>query len=411
MPNIIRADTDQLRAVARQMRATADLITNGTNGMRQSMDVLDATWSGQARDRGMARWAEMTPKYPPAVERLVHVANELEALAQRLDDAAAVFGGGGGAGGTGSTGGTDTKEDKHWYAADGAANAPDNMAKLFDELGKDDNEIQIYQVGPNEFAVLLQGSDQSLVGINSLLLDAPQAGLGGDTEYAQKVRSMLQDLAAKYPSAAINMVGYSLGGIISQQVASDRTFFAANGLNLKSVSTYGSPKVGNVPGGKTYANFDAPGDIVSGLPVSLTPESLLTTTAFLMKPLETGIVGITQHMTGYQDLPDWMPVSETRQNMLDTKPPFDTKTWVRVDEYNDAITYGSKADEFLGNTIGSDIANGLTQAGQYVVEQYNNATEHIGNAVETVIDAGQNVFNETVEGIGNFIQNPPWPFG
>ena len=93
--SMIRADTDQLRAVARQMHATADQITSGTDGMRQSMDALDATWSGQAHDRGMARWGEILPKYPPAVERLVHFANELEALAQRLDDAAAAFGGGG----------------------------------------------------------------------------------------------------------------------------------------------------------------------------------------------------------------------------------------------------------------------------------------------------------------------------
>ncbi|MEI7644715.1 MAG: CHAP domain-containing protein [Chloroflexales bacterium] len=97
MSTVIRADTDQLRTVARQMRATADQITSGSNGMNQSMQALDATWGGSAHDRGMARWAEITPKYPPAVERLEHFANELEALAQRLDDAAAVFGGGAGA--------------------------------------------------------------------------------------------------------------------------------------------------------------------------------------------------------------------------------------------------------------------------------------------------------------------------
>ena len=95
MSTIIRADTDQLRAVARQMRTTADEIMSGASAMHQAMGALDATWSGSARDRGMARWGEITPKYPPAVERLIHFANELEALAQRLDDAAAVFGAGG----------------------------------------------------------------------------------------------------------------------------------------------------------------------------------------------------------------------------------------------------------------------------------------------------------------------------
>ena len=33
MSTVIRADTDQLRAVARQMRSTADQITSGNDGM------------------------------------------------------------------------------------------------------------------------------------------------------------------------------------------------------------------------------------------------------------------------------------------------------------------------------------------------------------------------------------------
>ena len=122
--SIIRADTDQLRAVARQMRTTADEITNGASAMHQAMGALDATWSGSARDRGIARWGEITPKYPPAVERLIHFANELEALAQRLDDAAAVFGGGlsfstsGGARnviGKGVNVGNGSEGEKPWY--------------------------------------------------------------------------------------------------------------------------------------------------------------------------------------------------------------------------------------------------------------------------------------------------------
>ncbi|NTV64471.1 MAG: WXG100 family type VII secretion target, partial [Oscillochloris sp.] len=67
--SVVRADTDQLRAVARQMRATADQITGGHDGMQQSMSSLDATWSGHARDRGMARWGEIAPKYRPSAVR------------------------------------------------------------------------------------------------------------------------------------------------------------------------------------------------------------------------------------------------------------------------------------------------------------------------------------------------------
>ena len=41
MTKIIRADTDQLRTVARQMRTTADHVTSGTEGMRQLIGLCD----------------------------------------------------------------------------------------------------------------------------------------------------------------------------------------------------------------------------------------------------------------------------------------------------------------------------------------------------------------------------------
>ncbi len=95
MTSIIRANTDQLRSVARQMRGAADQILADTGASAREMEVLAETWSGSARDRGMARWAEIHPRYQPAAEQLNHFASELDGLAARLEEAARVFGDGG----------------------------------------------------------------------------------------------------------------------------------------------------------------------------------------------------------------------------------------------------------------------------------------------------------------------------
>lgn len=397
MPGIIRADTDQLRAVANQMRTTAEQISTGTGSMQQSMEMLDMVWSGKARDRGMEAWTRIVARYNPEVNTLLHLAKELEALAQRMDEAAAVFGDSGSGIGGGTAGGIGEGQEKPWYEDKPVLkDPPQDMGKIFDLLGEDGNEIQIYQVGPNEFAVLLQGSDQSRTGINSLWTDAPEAGLGGDTEYARKVREMLQTLGEKHPGAAINMFGYSLGGIVAQQVASNTSFFNQNGLNLKTVSTYGAPKIGNVPDGKTYEDFDTLGDIVSGLPVSHTPESALTTTAFKFAPGATVVVGTGMHMTGYQH--DWML---TRDQMNNTAPPFNTDTWVLVDSYNDATDYGAQGDETIGDIV-QDTGKSIGQAVQDTGQKIGDQAAKIGQEV-------QNKFQEGKDQLGAYLKKAdPW---
>ncbi|MEI8306452.1 MAG: WXG100 family type VII secretion target [Chloroflexales bacterium] len=319
MSSIIRANTDQLRSVARQMRGAADQILADTGASAREMEALAETWSGSARNRGMARWAEIHPRYQPAAEQLNHFASELDGLAARLEEAARVFGDG---------------SLVPWDANGDAVDAPQDMAALFDQLDPEKsggNEIQIYQVGPNQFAVLLEGSDDASGGMNSLTQDAFPAGMGQDTEYAQKVRSMLTDLAKKYPGANIDMVGYSQGGIIAQSVASNDQFFRDTGLNLNTISTYGTPRpLEHIDPSKYYQDFDAPFDIVSSASPRITPESILTTTLFRIVPIATVVGGVIMHTNGYKQ--DWSP---TRQAMRKTPPPFNTKKWVRVDKYDD----------------------------------------------------------------------------
>jgi uncharacterized protein YukE len=245
MSTIIRADTDQLRAVARQMRSVSAEILTGSRAADQAMQALDAVWSGSARDRGMARWAEIAPRYQPDAERLIHLANELEALAQRLDDAAAVFG-----------------------------DIPRNMYDMYRKIGekieiKIEGEIKskyyaikIFQVSENEYAITIGGTEKSgILGGNSWS-SAILSGFGFDTPYANKVREALRTLP---PGAQVHLFGYSQGGIVANNIAQEKDDFACNGIHIKSVNTFGAPLALKYVSGVEYNEFDAPGDLVSVL--------------------------------------------------------------------------------------------------------------------------------------------------
>lgn len=312
MSTVIRADTDQLRTVARQMRATADQITSGSNGMNQSMQALDATWGGSAHDRGMARWAEITPKYPPAVERLEHFANELEALAQRLDDAAAVFGGGGDRSigiGThiGVHGGLTDGSDKSTNTPSGV---PKDLHELFNIIhSKDDSRrIKVFQVGPNNYVITLDGVNLSdpLSGSNNALNGFLSVG-GLDSSYTRQLRETLRKLP---PSAKVDLFGYSLGGIVSHNTVDDADFMQEmknRGVTINSINSIGSPPpLTRVPG-ILYRDqeFDALGDPVTKLAPTITvdwprvhvnPESAQSIDVFNLSN------GLNLHTEGYSDI-------------------------------------------------------------------------------------------------------------
>jgi WXG100 family type VII secretion target len=153
MPATIRADTDQLRLVARQMRAASAQIGEQTDVMCNAMDALDATWSGSARERGMARWAQTWPRYRPAAEQLLRFAEQLDALAARLDEAARVFGDAGLAGGGGASG----------FGSGGPPSSMQDLAALVDDLyagGRLDSQpIKFVQIGPDDYLVMLAGTE------------------------------------------------------------------------------------------------------------------------------------------------------------------------------------------------------------------------------------------------------------
>ncbi len=308
MPGIIRADTDQLRSVARQMRTTVDQIDDGTNAMQQSVQALDAVWSGNARDRGIAYWERIFPNYRPNVERLVHFANELEALAQRLDDAAAVFGAGA-LGATGATAATATGSTRLAQPAP-PHDAPDSMFEIFGKLREGDEEIKVIRIGDNEYAVTIDGTEMDgLVGGNSWA-NAAGSFLGFNTDFTDRVRDALKSIPS---GATVHMFGYSQGGIIAQDLAMETGLFEQQGIKLESVTTFGSPELlSQINSNARYISIDAPGDII-GNPITAVirdaPESILQGNFFRLNPLAAH--------GSYEDANSYVG-----EKMINMRPPF-----------------------------------------------------------------------------------------
>ena len=395
MTRIIRADTDQLRAVARQMRTTADEIMSGANAMHQAMGALDATWSGSARDRGMARWGELVPKYPPAAERLMHFANELEALAQRLDDAAAVFGDGLSLDAIGQT---DEKGDQQSDNPSSSADttipgyaAPKKMMDLFnitypnseEDLKKEQGEIKIFQNSAGEYIITLNGTDPSdFKGINSI----PNALLGGaglGTIYTKKLKEALRSLPGD--TKKVHLVGYSLGGITAQNLADEDAFLANNHIELKSITTFGSPRPygDNVDDksfkGIPYYQYDQPGDSIS---LAVLPNSSLRTTDesmlslnFFKNFVSEGLSGFATHTKSYQN-----PTSTAGYQMSEENVPFSTDGWKQVRIINDNDV--SAMDTFTGV-----FTEKLPKPVESAVYIYNKATEVADNVIDSTLSA------------------------
>ena len=419
MSSIIRANTDQLRSVARQMRGAADQILADTGASAREMEALAETWSGSARDRGMARWAEIHPRYQPAAEQLNHFASELDGLAARLEEAARVFGDG--LGGTGSDSGGG-KADNSWL--DQAKKdhnstirpSETKMDGVFDLMQGRKNEkrpdLQIYQVGENEFVVLLQGSDMNQVGgMNPLLPNAFISGTGFSTAFTETIRTKLLDLAKKHPNANINLVGYSQGGIETQNLARDQSFWNNSGLNIASISTYGTPNTFSSP--KVAYNYDAPGDIVSNYGTTLGGVAILSGLSnpnpLVQMATAVGVYkGVGVHTSDYfNDSP-----SKTRQLMAKDAAPWiknnsnASREWVLYDSADD----GDHSYQEVGKAV---IANTMTKVGESAVNTYNAATKTVAQVADATGKAANNAVKEGGKLIGDTIQavkqNMPGP--
>jgi len=311
MNTVICANTDQLRAVARQMRGTADLILSGSGALAREMDSFAATWSGSARDRGMARWETIHPRYQPDAERLTRFAKEIDALADRLDEAARVFGDG-----TNpiqaAINGIHSVMD--WLKGDSPhekrkEDKPDNLLDLYRIMHKendDSKKIKVFEVGENNYVITLDGTDPSdkWTGANSLVNGF--LGVGGlDSSYTRQLRETLMRLP---PGANVNLFGYSQGGIVAHNTVDDSNFMESlngRGVHIDSVNSVGSPPpLKHVPG-ITYREFDAPtGDPVTnlaptvihdGFNLRFNPESILAIDAFKLPD------GIDIHTKTYAD--------------------------------------------------------------------------------------------------------------
>ncbi len=223
--------------------------------------------------------------------------------------------------------------------------APTNMGEVYDEIGKDEHEILVYQLEEdNDLVVLLAGSEPAdFKGINSLFPNAVLAGLGIESSYSRMVRTMLRDLGQNFGGSKVHLAGFSQGGIVAQNLSSDPKLFSDNNLSLASVSTYGTPEMlfgERNPTADYSRNFDAPGDLVSHLGAPKNGTSLLRQLGFLtllsspaLLPIAAvaATLGVATHMTAYGKGAD----TDVRQQMEATATPFKQQNWKLVAAYKD----------------------------------------------------------------------------
>ncbi|MBP1467294.1 WXG100 family type VII secretion target [Candidatus Chloroploca sp. M-50] len=379
MPGIIRADTDQLRAVANQMRTTAEQISTGTGSMQQSMEMLDMVWSGKARDRGMEAWTRIVARYNPEVNTLLHLAKELEALAQRMDEAAAVFGDSG----SGIGGGEKvSRDEKVSTAQELPTDAPKNMFDMYKKI-RGEPEIKIFRIGDNEFVITLEGtqSDGTLGGAGIFggagWGNAIAAQQGKDTAYSHLLEKALRSLP---DGADVHLFGYSQGGIVAQNLAYKQDFLSHHDINLKSISTFGTPEpiYGEVEG-ITYKHFDSSDDLIGkiGKPISKTPESELTV---IISAIDKTVTNNAHGSYGNKE----SDIAKKMQDVDEQKTgqlPFKIEQWERYDN-NEFDT-----NSLTLNDLGNIASRGLQEGMQNAKESFDNTLEAANEQLQKIEEA------------------------
>ena len=284
---------------------------------------------------------------------------------------------------------------------------PQNMAELFDLIphnadGSGNDEIAVYRLQNGEYVIGLKGTAP----LDWNDLDSGTNAVGGafdETSYSHKLRDVLGGLP---DDASVHLAGYSQGGMVAQRIAADSTIFGEGKLHLASLSTFGSPDMGwNIQADRIY-DFDAPGDIVSALPVlnnMITPESLLAVSSSLLAVssamvvgvlpgvLPTAIYGVVAHMQGYQNdnMPEFL---SARDEMTATATPWATEI---PDPDNHTLP------EIIGDGYGY-VAEKTSDGLNYAIDKTGEGLENVKNFVED----GAEFVGNTVEEVTSNIPKP-----
>ncbi|PDW01820.1 WXG100 family type VII secretion target [Candidatus Viridilinea mediisalina] len=440
MSSQLRVDTDQMRATIQQFRQSNQMIEDQLAQARQAMSAMQQSqWSGRHRTAAEGAWFAVNSQFAPTQATILDMAQRLQRTADAYEEAARVFGeeGVSGVGNSvvsdqsGANSGADADATQHKIDAEDVISLPDDAPKnMFDmyEKFKEEPAIKIFQVGENEYAITINGTDH--LGVDNGWDSAIVSGLGGNTRYMALLAAAIRSLPN---GSSVHLFGYSQGGIAAQNLASNQSMIGGKNIKINSVTTFGSPPpVHGKADGVEYNAFRVPGDVITkaSLPgVCPNGESILTMNLYdLYKTVLHDAHG------SYGDK-DSTVAKILKDSDGEGKLPFDPDRWDRVDNGEfDAKSYMDVANEIKGAVM-----EGLSETVQSAVETYNNITEGAQDFANTAIDKSNQMLDSTKdniksvidkgsdfandagamlndvaekgkEKIKNFIPTPQWPF-
>ncbi len=126
-----------------------------------------------------------------------------------------------------------------------------------------DKKIQIYQIGKDEYVVVIQGTEIDLnkSNLNNNWGSAVTTGFGLPSEYQRQVEDAIRKNIP--PGATIHMTGHSQGGIVANNLANDSDVYG--NYHVASVTTFGSPVSAPETAEVKYVRIATDGDIVPNL--------------------------------------------------------------------------------------------------------------------------------------------------
>ncbi len=93
MSNLLRADTDQMRATVQKLQQGSQALQESYERARQAMSAMqNSPWSGQNRVMAENYWQTLEARFAPSFETIEDIAQRLLRTAEAYDEAARVFG-------------------------------------------------------------------------------------------------------------------------------------------------------------------------------------------------------------------------------------------------------------------------------------------------------------------------------
>jgi len=396
--NILQVNYDEAGQIAQTLRAEGEEIARLHTQTRQRLDAIHREWRG---DAARAFQQEMNDALLPATLRASNalfaaerVLVEIVSIIRQADEeTAGYFKGLGGAVIAGAEAGAQAGS-----TSVSGGTPPGNMQELADLVMNGPSPICVYQVGPNEYLVTIKGTDPLNPNASPNWGSAIETGLGLPTEYQNKVKEALLSLPE---GANVHMAGYSQGGIVAQNLAGD----GGLNLNIKSITTFGSPYSAPQVSGIDYQRFAAHGDpvpylegrdakVAAAATLLLSPfvGAKVAGNALLDRYPQTAISGDINPLAAHG-------IYSNSDDLKGYSTPFNATSW----NSTPIITSNGGSPNSPLAIINQYVGNAAVTSFNGVIDAGKTAGQFTGNLIQSGVSAAQDTWKHTNNFFGNFL--------